>query len=204
MVFSLLRSVATAVGSTTGAMVGLTIYTIYNASVEKEEFEKIKKEFDDREEKWKQQQQEFIDEMDDKNTELKKSEKLMRIKARKDELTRNKMLDEMVRAKNADLKAQKLKYEKLAAEKIKQEQQRAKKFMADKQLEIEEKEIAVREKDSLMREQMKELETKYREEQVEMMKIIEKKNYECHYPIPDSVAELYVNNPGCFAIQILG
>ena len=38
----------------------------------------------------------------------------------------------------------------------------------------------------------------------EWMKIIEKKNYESHYPMPPQIQEVYLNHPNAFAIQILG
>ena len=38
--------------------------------------------------------------------------------------------------------------------------------------------------------------------QKEMMKIIEKKNYESHYPIPEAIKEHNKENPNSFNIQV--
>ena len=38
--------------------------------------------------------------------------------------------------------------------------------------------------------------------QKEMMKIIEKKNYESHYPIPEAIREHNKKNPNSFNIQV--
>ena len=52
--------------------------------------------------------------------------------------------------------------------------------------------------------QMLEAEENHKQQQEEMMKIIEKKNYESHYPIPENLANMFAEHLDCFAIQILG
>ena len=52
--------------------------------------------------------------------------------------------------------------------------------------------------------QMLEAEEYHKQQQEEMMKIIEKRNYESHYPIPEKLARVFAEHPDCFAIQILG
>ena len=52
--------------------------------------------------------------------------------------------------------------------------------------------------------QMLEAEEYHKQQKTEMMKIIEKKNYESHYPIPEKLARVFAEHPDCFAIQILG
>ena len=52
--------------------------------------------------------------------------------------------------------------------------------------------------------QMLEAEEYHKQQQEEMIKIIEKKNYESHYPIPENLATMFAEHLDCFAIQILG
>ena len=52
--------------------------------------------------------------------------------------------------------------------------------------------------------QMLEAEEYHKQQQEEMIKIIEKRNYESHYPIPENLAKMFAEHPDCFAVQILG
>ena len=52
--------------------------------------------------------------------------------------------------------------------------------------------------------QMLEAEEYHKQQQEEMIKIIEKKNYESYYPIPENLANTFAEHRDCFAIQILG
>ena len=52
--------------------------------------------------------------------------------------------------------------------------------------------------------QMQRKELEHAEKLNEMMKIVEKKNYESHYPIPEPLQKHIKNNHNSFRIQILG
>lgn len=51
---------------------------------------------------------------------------------------------------------------------------------------------------------MAEREEEHKQKLEEMIKIVEKKNYESHYPMPESLKDHYAANPNSFNIQILG
>ena len=51
---------------------------------------------------------------------------------------------------------------------------------------------------------MAEREEEHKKNLDEMMRIVEKKNYESHYPMPQSLKDHYTANPTSFNIQVLG
>ena len=51
---------------------------------------------------------------------------------------------------------------------------------------------------------MADQEEKHAEKLEELMKVVEKKNYESHYPIPEALQLHYAENPKSFNIQVLG
>ena len=55
-----------------------------------------------------------------------------------------------------------------------------------------------------LRDEMQRKDEEHDEKVEEMMKIIEKKNYESHYPIPEKLKKHLTENENSFNIQILG
>ena len=51
---------------------------------------------------------------------------------------------------------------------------------------------------------MAERDEEHKQKMEEMLRIVEKKNYESHYPMPQSLKDHYAANPTSFNIQILG
>ena len=101
---------------------------------------------------------------------------------------------------------------------IKQHQEKEKqrmeeiKALQESQINEREKLIAEQEQQKLefmslmdkMKRDQEEREAEYANKQRELLKLVEKKNYEAHYPIPEALKEHKLQNQKSFNIQVLG
>lgn len=179
------------------------------------------------------QRDEFVNLMNDKDAELDKLKQLIVVSKEENEVKRREMMEQIERNKNEQLTAQKEQYDAQVKQREQGERQRVAKIQAEMEQKLAQQENAMKSKlDALTAEQVAErkqimdqfneekdmldlklkqmqlemiqAQEKHASERDEMMKIIEKKNYESHYPMPEELAKIYAKYPDCFAIQILG